>query len=300
MSGVGDIFSLAAFLSAFGAFIGQITDVHICHKRVLQQLRDVFSIIGVFLQAAVNEVLSVQRDVFGEADVIVEGLYFGYYFLVVVAGKGWEAEEHLVDRAPQTPDVSEPLVLGMFDDFGRHPPVGARQRILQVGQLPGCAKVRQLDYSFLVDQHIGTLDVAVNDVVLVQILEPHEDVLGVSADGLFLELLVVVNRVLETVAVDQLHVDVDSVLESAIAVVVDNVGVGQLLQNIFLNQVVAVGFFVFEDYFLDCHRAVVGLVSALVDVTRSALAYHFLFDHAHGLFELYPRKFEFGSAFVAF
>lgn len=112
------------------------------------------------------------------------------------------AREHLDDEAAEGPDVGFGRVRGLLDDFGRHPVDGALKRgpmhlgageqvcssssqrahrATRIGSkrtvldLLRDAKVGDLDPALVVDEDVGALDVAVDDLALVEVFEPGED-----------------------------------------------------------------------------------------------------------------------------
>lgn len=91
--------------------------------------------------------------------------------LVQVGGFGLD---HLDGHDAQTPDVDFAAVLLLFHDLGRHPVGGADHcgaLVALLGQLGAEAEVGDFDGAARREQHVVGFDVAVDDVLAVQVDE---------------------------------------------------------------------------------------------------------------------------------
>jgi hypothetical protein len=95
----------------------------------------------------------------------------------------------LNDGAAQTPNVRGRCSSRELDDLGRHPIRRTDDtRLVQPRLLRSDTKVSQFDESLLCCQDVGTLDVPVDDTLLVQVEEPMKCLGHVESDEVFWEL----------------------------------------------------------------------------------------------------------------
>lgn len=102
--------------------------------------------------------------------------------------------EKLDDSAPHAPDIRGGAGAGQLDDLGGHPVWSAddlRLLVLATGERAGRdAKVGKLDSAVLGGEDVGALDVAVDDTLVVEVLEALKDLGHVDADQVFRELAI--------------------------------------------------------------------------------------------------------------
>ena len=169
--------------------------------------------------------------------------------IVVRLGRiGIAAHGALEDAEPKTPDVALHAVrahgpaasqghLGVAtsDALGSHVALAADVGLGDAGhQVARHAKVAQLDGAARVDQDVGRLDVAVDDVVVVlERLEPDDGGVGDLAQYALGHAVAV--QLVDRAAVHVLHADVDGALLEEGAVEVDDVGRPAAVQHVQLH-----------------------------------------------------------------
>mmetsp|Transcript_38454 Transcript_38454/g.96728 ORF Transcript_38454/g.96728 Transcript_38454/m.96728 type:complete len:261 (-) Transcript_38454:799-1581(-) len=89
---------------------------------------------------------------------------------------------HLPQHHPKPVHVARRCVVLILHDLWRHPPHRAAQHSHRVGEQAGRAKVGHLDGPVAVHQQVGGLEVAVQDVALVQEVHAVGSIHGHAAD----------------------------------------------------------------------------------------------------------------------
>lgn len=168
--------------------------------RVVPFLRDLFD-------AAIDEVSGGLTYVVGEVEVVVEVEDLGDGSLDGAFLEGRVAGEHLENCAAQAPDVCPSLVVFALGDLGCHPEDGADGGPHLSADGLRAAEVRQLGDPLLVDQHVQSLDVAVDHVVRVEVEEALEYLEGPAGGDLLAEAGVLPQQVTHGAAVDELEIN---------------------------------------------------------------------------------------------
>mmetsp|Transcript_50482 Transcript_50482/g.127237 ORF Transcript_50482/g.127237 Transcript_50482/m.127237 type:complete len:280 (-) Transcript_50482:512-1351(-) len=151
---------------------------------VLQQLRRAGALVLGALQAMADEVVATAGDAGGdrrdlrEGSDVVQGIH---HVVECPIAPRLLRRDHLDHGAAETPDVGLAAVASLLaDDLRRHPWHRAERRErLRVVATFGATEIGQLDAKFEVHQHVGTLDIPVNDgrrpsVQVVQTLQHAE------------------------------------------------------------------------------------------------------------------------------
>jgi hypothetical protein len=116
--------------------------------------------------------------------LIVDNAEQGLHGLQLVIGR--LAFNQLNDGAAQTPDVRRRGGTRQLDDLWRHPVGGADDAgLVQARLFGGDAKVGQLDESFLCCEDVGTLDVSMNNTLLVEVEQAVQDLGHVQGNEVF-------------------------------------------------------------------------------------------------------------------
>ena len=106
--------------------------------------------------------------------------------------------EHLYNQTSQGPNIRFSGVAGLFDDFGCHPEDASLEggavdvsllRLEDSARFDafGDAEIGDFDDAFVVDKDVGALDVAVDNILAVEVGEAREDLADEVADEGFLE-----------------------------------------------------------------------------------------------------------------
>src|SRR4051794_20294770 len=103
----------------------------------------------------------------------------------------WFSLKQLYHSTPDAPDIGGRRSPRKLDDLGGHPVWGPHDLGLLVWPSKRAgrdAKVSKLDGAVLGRQDVGTLDISVNNTLIVEILQTLEDLRHVHTDEIFREL----------------------------------------------------------------------------------------------------------------
>lgn len=92
----------------------------------------------------------------------------------------WLAVDHFDRRDTEGPDIRLEVVASLLDHFRRHPEWRSNESIalrLDVDQLGRHAEVRQLHLPGIREQHVGSLDIAVNLAFGVEVVQSLQQLL---------------------------------------------------------------------------------------------------------------------------
>lgn len=154
----------------------------------------------------------------------------------VRAFERWAAGEHLEHHAAQRVEIGFAADLPVADDlFRRHVGVGAnglsRVRDIRHPEIAGDAEIAKFNLAILRDKQIRRFQVAMDDAIVVGVLQGRRHLprdgdrfLPGQSAGIF-------ENVFECGSIDQLHHIEKLTIAFAAAVIGDDVGVRQLLQN---------------------------------------------------------------------
>lgn len=193
--------------------------------------------LGVDVKYFLNHVLALGRDKARYQIVTVE------YFLIKLARiRVFERQvpaDHCVEDDAQTPYVGlKTPVTASSDHFGRRIAWTAASCLKELSSFVGVAQseINNLYVHTLVEQEVLRLQISVADLILMEILNPGEDLLKVATGILLLEALALHYVVEELAPVGVLHYEKELPVCFNDLIELDDVWVSNYLQNLDLSR----------------------------------------------------------------
>ena len=129
-----------------------------------------------------------------------------------VRSKGRHTKEKLIDDYTSGPPVDAFVVARFCQDLRRvvlRSATRCRSQVLVV-QLPGHAKVNNLQIALVVEHQVLQLEVSVHDVLFVQSAKAYDKLPGQEFYNLFVEPFIILQNLVELTALQQVHHKVQS------------------------------------------------------------------------------------------
>jgi len=216
--------------------------------RLLDETVAVDAGVRILVQAAVEHLKEFLGLVVGDVLELAVHDAFHHGLDVLALERPAQAAQLLQDDA-ERPDVRFQTLLLPLADFGAQVVGGADRSHGHVGggvQTLGNAEVAQFDSAVLAHEHVRTLEVPVENLVFVQLVDRVDQLDEVVPDFVLGEVLVggllLFDQLAEVAPVGLLHPDQLLLLQLLGTLLVDDVGVRQPLQDLYLLQHAAFDF----------------------------------------------------------
>lgn len=158
------------------------------------------------------------------------------HHVLVLVEEGGQPVNHLEDEGAEAPDVDGLVVRPLQDDLRRDVLGRADEalRALALFDHLGYAEVSEAGVAVFVKEHVLRLEVAVEDVLGVEVLQAEQDLAGVEAGLRLGEADALAKVVVEFAALLELHGEEDVAGRGEAVVEADDEGVADFLHDLFL------------------------------------------------------------------